>query len=133
MSRQRRRDTWPELLIRRELHRRGLRYRVSRRVVLGLRSAPDIVFGPAKVAVFVDGCFWHGCPQHATWPASNAEWWRTKIERNQQRDLATDAVLSAAGWEVIRIWEHDDPVEAADLVERIVRRRRPGGTQAGSR
>lgn len=130
MSRQRRRDTGPEMLLRRELHARGLRYRVGRRVLPRLRSEPDIVFGPTCVAVYVDGCFWHGCPLHASWPAANAEWWKAKIERNRARDLATDAVLREAGWEVVRVWEHEDPVTAADRIEHLVRERRDQGTPA---
>jgi DNA mismatch endonuclease (patch repair protein) len=125
MSRQARRDTAPELLLRRELHRRGLRFRVSRRAVPGLRSEADVVFGPARVAVYVDGCFWHSCPVHATKPAANADWWETKLSRNRARDRATDEALLAAGWAVVRIWEHEDPVVAADRVEALVAARRP--------
>ncbi len=123
MSKQRRRDTLPEILLRKELHRRGLRFRLSRKVLATLNSAPDILFGPARVAVYVNGCFWHGCPEHATWPASNADWWRAKIERNRERDAATDEALAVAGWHVIRVWEHEDPVVAADLIERCVKHR----------
>ena len=82
------------------------------------------MFGPARVAVFVDGCFWHGCPVHATWPKNNAEFWREKIETNRLRDRDTDRRLVAAGWEVVRMWEHEDIEEAADRLERIVRDRR---------
>ncbi len=89
-----------------------------------MRSRADLVFGPARVAVFVDGCFWHACPEHATWPQSNADWWKAKIEANVQRDVATNRRLEQAGWAVVRIWEHEDPVEAADRVEEIVVRRR---------
>jgi DNA mismatch endonuclease (patch repair protein) len=124
MSRQARNDTAPELELRRELHRRGLRYRVSPRVVPGLRTRPDIVFGPTKVAVYVDGCFWHSCPLHATSPASNAEWWREKLDRNVARDRATDAKLTEAGWVAVRVWEHEDPTIAADRIEELVWERR---------
>lgn len=124
MARQSPRDTQPELILRRELHRRGLRFRVSRRILPQLRSEADILFGPARVVVYVDGCFWHGCPVHATWPASNSDWWRAKIERNRERDRATDVVLAAAGWTVVRVWEHEDPTLAADRVEAAVRARR---------
>lgn len=120
----RRRDTSCEMAIRSELHRRGLRYRVDRAPLEGMRSRADLVFGPARVAVFVDGCFWHACPEHATWPQSNADWWKAKIEANVQRDVATNRRLEQAGWAVVRIWEHEDPVEAADRVEEIVVRRR---------
>jgi DNA mismatch endonuclease (patch repair protein) len=123
MSRQANRDTLPELALRRELHRRGLRFRVSRRPLAGLRSTADIVFGPARVAVYVDGCFWHSCPQHATRPASNAAWWEEKLARNRVRDRATDAALTAADWVVVRVWEHEDIVDAADGIEALVRGR----------
>ena len=116
-----RRDTPPELRLRSELHRRGLRYRVDVRPIAGLRRRADVVFPRAKVAVFVDGCFWHGCPTHMTWPAANREWWQTKIERNQARDRDTDAQLAAAGWTVIRVWEHDDAQLAAQRVAAQVR------------
>lgn len=84
----------------------------------------DIVFGPVKVAVFVDGCYWHGCPEHATWPKSNAEFWKAKIEGNRLRDADTDARFAGAGWTVVRVWEHEDPVVAAAGIESVVRRLR---------
>jgi DNA mismatch endonuclease (patch repair protein) len=124
MSRVGRRDTAPELALRSELHRRGLRFRVDRAPVPEVRSRADLVFGPAKVAVYVDGCFWHSCPQHGTKPKANAEFWERKLSRNRERDAETDRLLDARGWAVVRIWEHEDPVEAADRVEREVRRRR---------
>jgi DNA mismatch endonuclease (patch repair protein) len=124
MSKLGRRDTLPELAIRSELHRRGFRFRVDRAPVPGLRSRADIVFGPARVAVYVDGCFWHSCPEHGTRPKANAEWWERKLDRNQERDRETDRVLLEQGWEVVRIWEHEDPVAAADRVEAAVRDRR---------
>jgi DNA mismatch endonuclease (patch repair protein) len=122
MSRLGRRDTQPELAIRSELHRRGLRFRVDRAPVSGLRSRADIVFGPARLAVYVDGCFWHSCPEHGTMPKSNAEWWDRKLKRNRERDAKTDQALNEHGWQVVRIWEHEDPVEAADRVMRALRR-----------
>ncbi|GAA2436551.1 very short patch repair endonuclease [Streptomyces macrosporus] len=128
MSRQRSRDTEVELALRRALHASGLRYRVHRRPVKGVRREADIVFGPARVAVFVDGCFWHGCPEHATWPKNNAEFWRRKIEGNRARDLDTDARLAEAGWAAVRVWEHEDPAEAARRIAALVAGRRPGGT-----
>lgn len=76
------------------------------------------------VAVFVDGCFWRGCHQHATWLKANAAFWRDKIETNQARDRDTDARLAAAGWIVVRVWEHEDPAQAADRIETLVRERR---------
>lgn len=123
-----RRDTPPELRLRSQLHRRGLRYRVDVRPLAQLRRRADVVFRRAKVAVFVDGCFWHGCPTHMTWPVANEEWWRTKIERNRARDRDTDERLTAAGWTVIRLWEHEDPGLAAERVAEAVesRQRRPG-------
>ena len=85
------------------------------------RTRPDIVFTRAKVAVFVDGCFWHRCPEHVTFPKTNAEWWREKLDTNVRRDRAISNLLTQAGWEVIRIWEHEDPATAADRVEMVVR------------
>jgi len=116
MQRQRSRNTGVERALRSELHRRGLRYRVHRRPIPGLRRESDVVNARLRLAVFVDGCFWHGCPDHATWPKANAEFWREKIEGNRARDRDTDAKLRDAGWTVVRIWEHEDPVEAADRV-----------------
>jgi DNA mismatch endonuclease (patch repair protein) len=124
MSRQARTGTAPELQLRKELHRRGLRFRVATRALPQLRSLADIVFRPTKVAVYVDGCFWHSCPIHATSPASNAAWWREKLDRNVARDRATDAALTGAGWTVVRVWEHEDPVEVAERIEALVRARR---------
>jgi DNA mismatch endonuclease (patch repair protein) len=123
MSRLGRRDTLPELALRSELHRRGLRFRVDRAPVRGVRSRADVVLGPARVAVYVDGCFWHSCPEHGTSPKANAEWWESKLQRNRERDAETDRLLREHGWEVVRIWEHEDPTEAADRVEQLVRAR----------
>jgi DNA mismatch endonuclease (patch repair protein) len=120
-----RRDTKPELVLRRELHRMGLRYRVDRSPLPEIRRRADVVFGRAHVAVFVDGCFWHGCPEHGTSPKANAEWWREKIDRNRARDLDTDRRLVEAGWRVVRLWEHEverDPRRAAELVAAQVAR-----------
>jgi DNA mismatch endonuclease (patch repair protein) len=121
MQATRRRDTGGELALRSELHRRGLRYRVERQVLKGLRRRADIVFSRQKVAVFVDGCFWHGCPDHGTWPKNNAAWWREKIEANRARDADTDRRLREAGWFSVRVWEHEPVAAAADRVEEIVR------------
>ncbi|MBW4720704.1 very short patch repair endonuclease [Saccharothrix obliqua] len=126
MSRQRSKDTEIEVALRRELHRLGLRYRVHQRPVRAVRREADVVFGPSKVAVFVDGCFWHGCPEHGTWPKNNREFWRTKIETNQARDANTDQRLAEAGWLAIRVWEHENPTEAADRVREAVLARRGG-------
>lgn len=124
MSRVGRRDTKPEIELRRDLHARGLRFRVDRALLPDRRRRADIVFGPAKVAVFVDGCFWHGCPQHATWPKANEAYWRDKIETNRLRDRDTDARLASLGWHVVRVWEHEDMHAAAERLEAIVRERR---------
>jgi DNA mismatch endonuclease (patch repair protein) len=121
MSRVRRRDTAPELELRSELHRRGLRYRVDRRPLKGVPSRADLVFGPAKVAVYVDGCFWHSCPEHGTMPRSNEAFWQDKLARNRERDATVNELLAAAGWTVVRVWEHEEIDAAADRVESAVR------------
>jgi DNA mismatch endonuclease (patch repair protein) len=115
-----RRDTKPEIQIRRLLHARGLRYRVDQPVLAGVRRRADLVFRTARVVVFVDGCFWHGCPEHATWPKNNAEFWREKIETNQRRDRDTDQRLADAGWRVAHVWEHEDPADAAERIQQLV-------------
>ncbi|MGZ0139944.1 very short patch repair endonuclease [Rhodococcus qingshengii] len=120
MSAQRRRDTKPEIALRRELHRRGLRYFVDRAPVKGVRRRADLVFPRRKVAVFVDGCFWHSCPQHATFPKNNAQWWTDKLAANVVRDRDTDARLAEQGWTVIRVWEHEDPLVAAERVQKAM-------------
>ncbi|MGW3964363.1 very short patch repair endonuclease [Amycolatopsis sp. NPDC005003] len=128
MSKQKSRNTGIEMALRKALHRAGLRYRVHRRPVEGVRREADLVFGPARVAVFVDGCFWHGCPEHATWPKNNADFWREKIETNRRRDADTDTRLGEAGWLAVRIWEHESVEVATDRVIMAVReRRRPSG------
>ncbi|WP_405487808.1 very short patch repair endonuclease [Nocardia sp. NBC_00511] len=116
MSRQRRVDTKPELALRRELHRQGKRFFVDRAPLPGMRRRADIVFPRRKVAVYVDGCFWHSCPQHATAPKNNAEWWAAKLAGNVARDRDTDARLVEAGWHVVRVWEHERPESAAEQV-----------------
>jgi len=121
MEANRRTDTTPERRLRSELHARGLRYRKDRRLdFAGRRVRPDLVFGPARVAVFVDGCFWHRCPEHATHPKANVGFWQAKFARNVARDRADDAALEAAGWKVIRIWEHEATPEAARRVIQAV-------------
>ncbi|SHK41307.1 T/G mismatch-specific endonuclease [Pseudonocardia thermophila] len=121
MSRARRRDTEPEMLVRREAFRRGLRYRVDAPLPGMPRRRADMVFPGRKVAVFVDGCFWHSCPEHTSIPRANREWWMAKLRRNTERDRETDAHLRALGWTVLRFWEHEEPVAVVDSVERIVR------------
>lgn len=126
MSRQATRDTSPEARVRRRLHADGLRYRVHVRPLPQLRRTADIVFTRRRVAVFVDGCFWHGCPVHATKPKRNAEWWAAKLEANVKRDAETDRLLEGAGWVVVRIWEHEDPDVAASRVRSVVTTRTTG-------
>jgi DNA mismatch endonuclease (patch repair protein) len=121
MRANRSRDTRPELALRRELHRRGLRYRVDIAPVRGLRCRADLLFRRQRIAVFVDGCFWHGCPDHASWPKANGDWWKQKIEATAARDRRNDALLAAAGWRVLRIWEHEPVERAADEVALAVR------------
>lgn len=121
MSRQRTRDTEPEILLRRELHQRGLRYRVDAPLPGMPRRRADVLFARAKVAVFVDGCFWHGCPEHKTAPANNSRWWALKLARNSERDRETDVYLTSLGWTVFRVWEHENMTQAASDIERAVR------------
>ncbi|MGW4228773.1 very short patch repair endonuclease [Streptomyces sp. NPDC004980] len=125
MSRQARRDTAPEVAVRKLLHASGYRYRVNERVPHMSRRTIDIAFTRAKVAVFLDGCFWHGCPEHATQPKSNAEWWREKLDKNMARDSETTSHLVAEGWTVLRFWEHQSPVQVAEQVAEAVDRERP--------
>ncbi|MFB4300408.1 very short patch repair endonuclease [Actinomadura sp. NTSP31] len=115
------RDTKPELALRRAVHALGLRYRVSIRPLPSVRRTADLVFTRARVAVFMDGCFWHGCPVHHTKSATNAEYWAEKVRRNRERDQQTDRLLHEAGWRTIRVWEHEDPREAAERVAEEVR------------
>jgi len=109
----RRRGTRPELELRSELHARGLRYRVDTAPVPGFRRRADVTLSRARIAVYVDGCFWHSCPEHATVPKSNREWWEAKLAANVERDRKADRDLEQLGWEVVRIWEHEDMAEAA--------------------
>lgn len=120
MSRQRRRDTGPELALRRALHALGLRFRVQLRELPG---RPDVALTRARVAVFVDGCFWHRCPEHAIAPKANADWWEQKLSRNVDRDREVDRRLRQLGWEVVRVWEHEQPDRAAEQVAAVWRRR----------
>lgn len=121
MKANRSRNTSPEILLRSALHRRGLRFRIHRRAEPDLRTTPDVVFGPTKTAVFVDGCFWHSCPSHGTIPKSNGRWWKEKLEANVERDRRADAALRARGWHVIRVWEHEPPEDAAARIAQVVR------------
>jgi DNA mismatch endonuclease (patch repair protein) len=122
MQGNRRTDTAPELALRSELHRRGLRFRKDLRLDFGqVKPRPDVVFTRAKVAVFVDGCFWHSCPQHGRAPGSNRDYWQPKLARNVERDRLHDETLRAAGWTVLRVWEHESPTSVAHAVEVAVR------------
>ncbi|CAM5327303.1 very short patch repair endonuclease [Streptomyces coeruleorubidus] len=118
MSRIRGRDTTPEMAVRRELHRRGLRYRVNFKPVSNLKRTVDIAFTRQRVAVLIDGCFWHGCPEHFR-PAKGdrKDFWAAKIAENQGRDQDSTRAFALAGWTVLRFWEHDDPVKVADKIE----------------
>ncbi|MEA3078002.1 MAG: mismatch endonuclease, patch repair protein [Actinomycetota bacterium] len=118
MRANRRRDTQPELALRRLLHARGLRYRVDYPVLPRRRA--DIVFPRRRLAIYVDGCFWHGCPRHATQAKANAGFWQAKIAANRQRDATTCTDLHSSGWTVLRFWEHEDPSTAADEIERFL-------------
>lgn len=121
MARVRQKGTDAELSLRKELHARGLRYRLHLPLLSQPRRVADIVFPGVRVAIFVDGCFWHGCPEHVSWPKSNAQFWREKIERNRARDADTDRRLRDSGWRVVRVWAHERAGEAARRIERVVR------------
>ncbi|MFZ0495846.1 MAG: very short patch repair endonuclease [Methylocella sp.] len=121
MARVRQKGTDAELSLRKELHARGLRYRLHVPLLTKPRRVADIVFSGAKVAIFVDGCFWHGCSEHASWPKSNAQFWREKIETNRARDADTDRRLQTSGWRVVRVWSHESAGEAAERIKDIVR------------
>jgi DNA mismatch endonuclease, patch repair protein len=113
-------NTGVELALRRELHRIGLRYRIH---VRALPGTPDIALTRARVAVFVDGCFWHRCPQHGTSPKNNSEWWAAKLDGNVERDRRKDLQLQDLGWVPVHVWEHEDPVVAAAEIYRVWRER----------
>lgn len=124
MSGQARRDTSPELALRKALHAAGLRYRVTYPVPGARRRTIDIAFTRARLAVFVDGCFWHGCPDHGTSPRANGEWWRAKLAANLARDRDTDRLLGEAGWQVLRVWEHEASLSAAVRTQAVLSARR---------
>lgn len=125
------RDTGPELSLRSSLHRLGLRYRVSKRPIPELRRTADLVFTRRKVAIFVDGCFWHGCAEHHRPAKRNAEFWDKKIRENQSRDFETNRILRERGWTVVRIWEHQPTEEAVSKVLTALRKGNPGSTRDG--
>ncbi|GII52795.1 hypothetical protein Pth03_11840 [Planotetraspora thailandica] len=120
------RDTKPELALRRAAHALGLRYRVAYRPIKTVRRTADLVFTKARVAVFMDGCFWHGCPEHHTVAVTNATFWAEKVRRTRERDAETDRLLEEAGWLVVRIWEHENSARAAERVAEVVAARRSG-------
>lgn len=115
-----REGTLPELAIRRGLHRRGMRFTVNRS---DLPGSPDIVLSRARLAVFVDGCFWHRCPSHSTLPKNNREWWERKLVANAERDGRKDAALRDLGWQPVHFWEHEDPATVATVLENLWRER----------
>ncbi len=119
-------NTTPEREVRSALHRLGVRYRLGQQIAVGTRRVkPDLAFKGARVALFVDGCFWHGCPDHCRIPATNASYWTQKIRRNRERDTVIDSELEAAGWRVIRAWEHSTPASVARRVTLTLRSRPP--------
>jgi DNA mismatch endonuclease (patch repair protein) len=130
MKANRGRDTRPELALRSAAHRLGLRFRVDFAVIPGLRRRADLVFRRARVAVFSDGCYWHGCSEHYRPATRNGEFWTAKIEANRSRDLDTDTRLHDAGWLVIRIWEHEDPASAAERIAETIHTRLKERTNA---
>lgn len=132
MSAQKTSGTRPELELRRLLHARGLRYRVAFPVPGMPRRTIDIAFTRAKLAVLVDGCFWHGCPVHAVPPRNNAAWWAEKLERNRQRDSETNQALEAAGWRVARFWEHESAEASARRVVQLLGAQRPSRSGRGA-
>ena len=121
MVRQARRDTAPELALRKEIWRSGLRYRIDAAPLPGVRRRADLLFTRARIAVYVDGCFWHSCPRHGTTPKANRDWWIAKLAANAERDRDTDQRLKSAGWRVIRVWEHEDPRTAARKIVAAVK------------
>lgn len=129
MASVRQKGTQAEINLRRLLHARGLRYRLHVPLLKKPRRSADIVFPRARVAVFVDGCFWHGCPEHVSWPKSNADFWREKIETNRSRDADTDQRLNALGWKTVRIWEHEDASDAANRIAELIDASKRNGTE----
>ncbi|MDX3401062.1 MULTISPECIES: very short patch repair endonuclease [Streptomyces] len=126
------RDTKPEILIRRLVHAAGLRYRVAARPLPDLRRTADMVFRSAQVAVFIDGCYWHGCPEHYVPPKTNSGYWSEKVVRNVSRDRDTDARLREAGWLVLRFWEHEPSDACANEIAVTVLTRCAGGATRGN-
>lgn len=117
-----RRDTPFEIAVRKRTHALGLRFRVDHRLPGVTRARPDLVFPGRRVAVFLDGCFWHSCPEHRSTPRTNRDWWIAKLGANVERDERHRSELEAAGWTVLRFWEHEDPAAVAADIEAAVRR-----------
>ena len=122
MRSNRRRDTAPELAVRRLLHAQGLRYRVDYAPWSNKRRRADIIFTRQRLAIFIDGCFWHGCPEHGTVPATHSDYWRPKLAKNAERDRETDAMAKTEGWRVLRIWEHVPPDNAVEMIIESLRK-----------
>jgi DNA mismatch endonuclease, patch repair protein len=127
----RRRDTGPEWAVRKEVHSRGLRYFVDRPPLPDARRRADLVFPRHRLAVYVDGCFWHVCPIHGSYPKRNADWWADKLAANVRRDRDTDQRLEAAGWRVVRVWAHERPPDVADRIQAAILEARPTSPDAG--
>jgi DNA mismatch endonuclease (patch repair protein) len=123
MRANRRKDTAPERAVRSHLHARGLRFRVDLPIVAdgGRVLRPDVVFTGRRLALYIDGCYWHGCPKHGTTPVTNRAYWQSKIEENKRRDAEQTRRLQRAGWTVLRVWEHEDPVIVAENILRLFR------------
>lgn len=127
-------DTRPEMELRAALITLGSKgFEVNHKALTDLRRNADIAFLSERIAIFIDGCFWHGCPKHGTWPKANAEFWRAKIERNKERDIDTNKKLRAAGWKVVRVWEHENMVKVAKRISKLleVRASSQRGVQEG--
>lgn len=122
MQGNKRKNTRPERALRSALHRRGARFRVDTAPESEIHCRPDVVFHRARLVVFVDGCFWHGCPEHGTQPATNSAYWSAKISRNTARDRMNDSALETRGWTVMRVWEHEPPDEAATRILSVLSR-----------
>ena len=116
MSRIKGKDTEPELILRKALWANGLRYRLKNK----LPGRPDIFFPARKIAIFIDGCFWHGCPDHCQIPKTNQPFWESKLSKNKSRDKEVSRVLENGGWCVIRLWEHDVKNDLSNCVKRVV-------------
>jgi DNA mismatch endonuclease (patch repair protein) len=123
LARQPSKNTSPEIAIRRELWARGFRFSLHRPIP-GTRRTIDIALVRHRVAVFVNGCFWHSCPRHGTTPRNNSHWWREKLARNVERDRETDRILRSQGWRVVRVWEHETPRSAGNRVTKVVLKKR---------